>query len=324
MPSSFAYLKPGQWALVHRQVAHPLREKLWSTAELIGYLDTLSSSDFSKFPKSIFTPAYELTKPVLCPITQPCQIVCQGKNYLDHLKEMGTKPEDKTFNLFFMKAASALMPAEQSELHSNAATKLLDYELELGLVVRSRISRPIQSTFQDLSKWIAGLVIANDVSARDIQIGQGQWFKGKSYRGFCPVGPYFLYFSKKEPLDVRPLQLELRVNGELRQSASAEQMLYPPHETVQELTALMDFYPGDLILTGTPAGVAFKAPKNVPDDLKTDKERTRFILDHQLSDQKASQRYLKPGDHLEATILHSKLPWDLGRHSWTLAQKTDQ
>lgn len=318
MPASFAYLKPGQWGLVQKGLISPLREKLYSTAELIEYLDHQPLQEILRKPKSMVEPEREWTKPLLCPITQPCQVVCQGKNYLDHLKEMGTKPEDKTFNLFFMKAASALTSADHSVLEPSVTTTLLDYELELGLVIRGRISRPVKVGLQDLSKWVAGLVIANDVSARDIQLRQGQWFKGKSYRGFCPVGPYFLYFGKKEPLDVRPLQLELRVNGELRQSASAEQMMYAPHQTLAEMTALMDFYPGDLILTGTPAGVAFKAPATLPPDLKTDREKTDFTIRHQTEDASIARRYLKPGDRLEATILHSKLPWDLGRHAWSL------
>lgn len=318
MPFPVACYKPQQWGLIHTQRFFPIREKLSTTADVIKFLEEQKISHPGKVQKGVLGDGIDVDRLTFqSPITQPCQVVCQGKNYIDHIKEMGARPEDKTFNLFFVKATSSLQAADKSQVLRPAQVDLLDYEMELGLVVRTRISRKIQLGVADLSRWLAGLVIANDVSARDIQISRGQWFQGKSYRGFCPVGPYLLYFPKGEPMDLAPLELELKVNGETRQRAQANQMIYPPHETLQELTLLMDFYPGDLILTGTPAGVAFKAPKDLPPGL-TELQKSQYIIRSQIEDSTLRSRYLNSGDQLEATIQHprQKASWDFGLHSW--------
>ncbi len=112
----------------------------------------------------------------------------------------------------------------------------------------------------DLPDLIFGLVIANDVSARDVQLPQTQFFKGKSYRGFCPVGPYLAVPERDEFPLLNELLLTLAVNGEVRQNDSTENLVFKPAETLAELTTFSDLSPGDLILTGTPAGCALRVP----------------------------------------------------------------
>ncbi|MCB1319791.1 MAG: fumarylacetoacetate hydrolase family protein, partial [Leptospiraceae bacterium] len=196
---------------------------------------------------------------LLSPVSAPCQIICQGKNYAAHIKETGVRPEDKTYNMFFRKAYSALSPAEGEIIKPNEV-QLLDYEIELGLIVGRRITGPVKVTPQNLHEYIAAVVIANDISARDIQVGQGQWHKGKSYRTFCPVGPLLLLLDKDNVGRLSELRLTLEVNGQLRQDAGVNEMIYSPAETLSELSRIMDMRPGDLILTGTPAGVAMQVP----------------------------------------------------------------
>jgi len=110
---------------------------------------------------------------LLSPVTAPCQIICQGKNYLDHMLETGVKPSPQGKNILFTKADSALAPPLGS-IHRPKGVRLLDYEIELGIVIGAPIDGPKQISENNLSEYVAGLVIANDISARDIQVPQRQ------------------------------------------------------------------------------------------------------------------------------------------------------
>lgn len=246
----------------------------------------------------------------LSPVTGPCQIVCQGKNYAEHILETGIRPEDKDYNLLFAKAASSLAPPSGSVIRP-AHVRLLDYELELGLVIGREIRGPIDVTEENLSTYAAGIVMANDVSARDIQVPQGQWFKGKSYRTFCPVGPVLHLFSPGERLG--SLEMELAVNGNIRQKTNTDQMIYRPHETLSEVSRLMDLDPGDLILTGTPGGVAMKVPsarkRSFFGLFFSEKKMMRLFIEGQSK----SPKYLRDGDALESWIRSGDGRVDLGK-----------
>ncbi len=250
---------------------------------------------------------------VLSPVTAPCQIICQGKNYLDHLLEMGVKPKDKDFNLLFSKADSSLAPPS-GVLRRPSGIRLLDYEIELGLVIGREISGPVEVGEKDLPLFVAGLVLCNDVSARDVQIPERQWFRGKSFRGFCPVGPVFYFMEEHDWASLYSLNLELRVNGKIRQRASTAQLMHRPAETLSLISRTFDLRVGDLLLTGTPGGVSMRVkPKSkareILDLFMSDKAKfTRFM-----EEQEAGGRYLKNGDRLEATIRSVDGSVDLGR-----------
>lgn len=247
------------------------------------------------------------------PVTAPCQIVCQGKNYLDHVVETGVKPEDKDFNILFSKADSSLAPPVGRVIRPEGV-KLLDYELELGLVIGAEITGPIQVGEHNLHEYVAGVVMANDLSARDVQVPQRQWFKGKSFRGFCPVGPILHLLDPEEVPLLKNMELHLSVNGESRQRANTSQMLHHPAETLTEVSRIFDLRPGDILLTGTPGGVAMRVKQKswfeeVMGATQGDKERfARFV-----EDQAASSRYLKAGDQIESTIRSANGVIDLGR-----------
>jgi 2-keto-4-pentenoate hydratase/2-oxohepta-3-ene-1,7-dioic acid hydratase in catechol pathway len=196
----------------------------------------------------------------LSPVTAPCRIVCQGANYGSHREESGLSGSRPPYNLIFTKADSALS-GTHDDIICPPHVQLLDYEIELGLVIGKSITGPVQVTDENLHEYIAGLVIANDVSARDVQLLEMQWYKGKSYRTFCPVGPYLYLLDREDVMRIHDLELKLWVNGELRQAANTEQLLYKPAETLTELSGLMNFTPGDLLLTGTAGGVAMKIGK---------------------------------------------------------------
>lgn len=251
------------------------------------------------------------------PVTHPCQIVCQGKNYLEHLKETGTRPQDKTFNLLFSKASSTLNRPD-GPVARPSGVRLMDYECELGLVVGRPLRGPRRFTPESLTEVIGGIVLANDVSARDVQIPHGQWFRGKSYRGFCPVGPRLYWLDADEGPKLGDLTLSLYVNDALRQQASTRQMMYPPHETLSELSELLDLEVGDLVLTGTPGGVALQAPGPFVQRLSrmtlSERDEKRLFVNIQAR----SGRYLNDGDRVRATIRNADGTIDLGTQQFSI------
>jgi 2-keto-4-pentenoate hydratase/2-oxohepta-3-ene-1,7-dioic acid hydratase in catechol pathway len=255
---------------------------------------------------------------LLPPVTPPCQIICQGKNYLDHLVETGVKPKDKEFNLLFTKADSSLAPA-RGGVRRPEGVKLLDYELELGLVIGREIRGETKITDENLHEFVAGLVMANDVSARDIQVPERQWFRGKSFRGFCPVGPVLYLMDREDFPALYDLSLRLTVNGEKRQESSTKLLLHRPPETLSLISRVFDLRVGDLLLTGTPGGVAMRVkPKTRWQEIlsagKSDKEKFADFV----REQTVSPRYLRAGDRVEASIRSPDGRLDLGVQAWTV------
>jgi 2-keto-4-pentenoate hydratase/2-oxohepta-3-ene-1,7-dioic acid hydratase in catechol pathway len=248
---------------------------------------------------------------LLSPVTRPARLVAQGVNYADHRTEGGYGAAKPSYNMIFMKADSSLC-GPQDAVICPSHVRLLDYEIELGLVIGRPITGPVEVTPENLHEYVAGVTITNDISARDIQIPQEQWDKGKSYRTFCPTGPYLYLLEAEDVPLLDALELRLWVNGELRQSASTADMLYKPAETLHELSGLMDLDPGDLILTGTPAGVAIAPPPKFVQKatalVLSPERRSELFINGQLN----NHRYLKDGDLIRASIASSDGQIDLG------------
>lgn len=239
---------------------------------------------------------------ILSPVTQPARIVCQGANYSSHREEAGLAGARPPFNLIFSKADSSLCGA-YSDIIRPSHVQLLDYEVELGLVMGTDITAPVEVTTENFHQYIAGLVIVNDVSARDVQLPQGQWLKGKSYRTFGPTGPFLYVLDPEDVAQVHNLDVRLWVNDELRQNANTGQLLYKPEETLTELSQTMDLSVGDLILTGTPGGVALNLSKEVMDQIMNPffpgAKKMELLVDSQLK----LTNYLKDGDVIRCEIL---------------------
>jgi len=248
---------------------------------------------------------------LLSPVTAPCSIVCQGLNYGSHRAESGAAAEKAPFNLFFMKADSSLSGPNDDVVRPRGIG-LLDYELELGLVIGAEITAKTEITEDNLADYVAGIVISNDVSARDVQIPQNQWFKGKSYRTFCPTGPYLFLFDQEDIARLHDINIRLEVNGKVRQEANTSQLLYGPAESLTELSGLMDLRPGDLIQTGTPGGVAIKAPsakvQRIARVLMDEKKMMKTFL----KKQSENPAYLKDGDVMRLTMSSPDGAIDLG------------
>lgn len=246
----------------------------------------------------------------LSPITRNQQFVCQGANYRRHMIESGMNPDEKTFNMIFTKAPSCIVAAD-SPVVRPSHVRFLDYEIELGLVLKRDIVAPVAVTEANLHEFVAGAVIVNDYSARDVQIPQMQFYKGKSYRTFGPVGPYLCLLDRDEIGALGALELTLTVNGEVRQRDTTANLVYGPAETLTELSGLQDLFAGDLLATGTPSGCALSVPSPV-------KMRIAGILPEAakwkmfINVQAARTQYLKAGDVVEASIKSADGRIDLG------------
>jgi 2-keto-4-pentenoate hydratase/2-oxohepta-3-ene-1,7-dioic acid hydratase in catechol pathway len=188
------------------------------------------------------------------PIERPSKIVCVGLNYRDHAEEQGT--ELPAAPLLFAKWPNALIgPGEQIVIPS--ASKKVDYEAELGVVIGSRV-RGVSE--ENALEAVAGYLCLNDVSARDLQFGDGQWTRGKSPDTFCPIGPELV--RREEVDDPQALGIRCVLNGETMQDSSTANMIFTVAEIIAYASRTMTFEPGDLIATGTPAGVGvFRDPQ---------------------------------------------------------------
>lgn len=294
------------WGVVHAGRIAPLAGSYPSTADFVNEgMDQAHAS----------TPAdarLELAEvELLSPITGDRQFLCQGINYASHVRESGMDPAKIGFNTLFTKAPSSLASAH-ADVVRPAHVRLLDYEIELGLVMRRPLHGATTVGSGELHQWLAGVTIVNDISARDVQLPQGQFYKGKSYRSFGPAGPFLLLLSPAEWQRWPELRMRLAVNGQPRQESLCGDMIFKPHQTLTEMSALHDLEPGDLIATGTPAGCAARAPGKL----------VMWLMRHVLSDatkwrlfiQKGlgNPAYLQPGDLITASIRSDDGKLDLG------------
>jgi 2-keto-4-pentenoate hydratase/2-oxohepta-3-ene-1,7-dioic acid hydratase in catechol pathway len=189
----------------------------------------------------------------MIPIPRPGKIVCVGLNYKDHAEEQGV--ELPAAPLFFAKFTTSLIgPGDPIVIPS--VVQKCDYEAELGVVMGATVSRIGRESAMEA---IAGYVVANDVSARDLQFADGQWTRGKSPDTFCPVGPLV---PASEVPDPHALGIRARLNGETVQDSTTANLIFRIDEVISYLSQTSTLEAGDLILTGTPAGVGvFRTPQ---------------------------------------------------------------
>jgi 2-keto-4-pentenoate hydratase/2-oxohepta-3-ene-1,7-dioic acid hydratase in catechol pathway len=198
-------------------------------------------------PTDTFTPAPLSSLKLLAPVT-PSKIVCIGRNYKEHAAEFGNEVPKEP--LLFLKPPSSLL-APGGVVKMPALSKRVDYEGELAIVISQRCSR--LSPAEDPLDYIRGYTIVNDVTARDIQKSDGQWTRGKGWDTFCPVGP--IVSDEIDPLDGDPVTVNTRLNGQVKQQGSTADLIFPIDFLLRYISASITLEPGDLIPTGTPAGV---------------------------------------------------------------------
>ncbi|KAB7704968.1 FAA hydrolase family protein [Bacillus aerolatus] len=187
----------------------------------------------------------------LAPIPRPSKnIMCIGKNYRDHAIEMGGEESIPSNLMVFTKAPTAVIAANELIPAYTELTEALDYEGELAVIIGRRGKGISKEAALD---YIFGYTIINDVTARDIQKRHKQFFLGKSLDGTCPMGPWIV--SKDEVQDPHQLNIETKVNGDIRQQSNTAHFIFPIDDIIATLSKGMTLEPGDIIATGTPAGV---------------------------------------------------------------------
>jgi 2-keto-4-pentenoate hydratase/2-oxohepta-3-ene-1,7-dioic acid hydratase in catechol pathway len=274
-----------------------------TTAQLLAGRDAIGSalSSGTVSPESLA---------LISPVTRPCRVVAQMTNFESHVRDAGMDPG--SVPLTFFRKASASISGPFDEIVKPSHVRLLDYEVEIGLVIGQPI--PVGTSISDanLAEFIAGLVVTNDVSARDIQLPQTQFYEAKSYPTFTPVGPKLVLLTADELDRFGELRLRLSVNGNERQNAVVGgDMLYRPLQALQSLTQFQELATGDLVLTGTPVGTALSAPP-MPMQIIGNFLPPALKWKAFFKRQAANPNYLQPGDVVEASVATDDGAIDLG------------
>jgi 2-keto-4-pentenoate hydratase/2-oxohepta-3-ene-1,7-dioic acid hydratase in catechol pathway len=292
------------WYVQQGSEAFCVNAQLPTTAELLT--NGLEAVRAAASTTEAGVPADEL--PLLSPITTPCRVVAQAVNYRSHARQTGSGEDPPA--VFFRKS-SASISGPTDDVVRPSHVRLLDYEVELGLVMGRRLAVGATVTDADLARYVAGLVISNDVSARDVQLEQGQFYEGKSYPTFTPTGPLLVLLDAADFPRLPGLRLRLWVNGELRQDGTVADMITPPAAALTLLARFQPLDPGDLVLTGTPGGTALQAPPMVLEkvgNLLPTALKWRVFF----SRQQRNPAYLKAGDVVTASIATRDGALDLG------------
>ncbi len=187
----------------------------------------------------------------LLPPCAPSKIVCVGRNYAEHAKELGNEVPAEP--LIFLKPPSSLIASGDAIVYPKLSQRV-DFEGELGVVIGKR-ARNVASA--DASSYILGYTCVNDVTARDLQKKDGQWTRGKGFDTFCAVGPYII---PREEADFPSFRVRTFVDGEKKQDGSVTEMLFDVNAVIAYVSSFMTLEPGDLIATGTPPGVGPMQP----------------------------------------------------------------
>lgn len=211
----------------------------WIFEDKVGPIEGVPYGEYRRLEAEIPMHLVRLLAPV-----QPGKIICVGRNYAEHAREQNVEVPE--IPLLFLKPPSAIIgPGEMIFLPPQS--KQVEHEGELAVVIGKK-GRWISS--ENAHAHVLGYTVANDVTARDLQRRDGQWTRGKGFDTFLPLGPWI-----ETDLDPTDVLVQTRVNGEMRQMASTREMMFPVDQLIAFISSVMTLEPGDLILTGTPAGI---------------------------------------------------------------------
>ncbi|NLG97093.1 MAG: fumarylacetoacetate hydrolase family protein [Chloroflexi bacterium] len=219
----------------------------WVFEDRVGPIEGAPFGEFRRLEAEIPLHMVKL----LAPVT-PGKIICVGRNYAEHAREQNVDVPE--IPILFMKPPSAVIGPGDSIILPPQSNRV-EHEGELAVVI-GREGRWI-SADQALD-YVLGYTVANDVTARDLQRRDGQWTRGKGFDTFCPIGPWI-----ETDLDPADVLVQTRVNGEMRQMASTREMMFPVEQLIAFVSSVMTLNPGDVLLTGTPAGIGPLQPGDV-------------------------------------------------------------
>jgi 2-keto-4-pentenoate hydratase/2-oxohepta-3-ene-1,7-dioic acid hydratase in catechol pathway len=212
----------------------------WVLDDMVGQVEGSPYGEFRRIETNQSIESVQLHSPVI-----PSKVICVGRNYIAHAQEHDAEVPEVP--LIFLKPPSSVIGPEQN-IYLPPQSQQVEQEAELAVVIGKR-GRRIHTS--DVIDHILGYTIANDVTARDLQRSDGQWTRGKGFDTFCPIGPWIE--TEFDPADA---MITCHVNGELRQMASTRDMVFQVNQLIAFASSFMTLNPGDVILTGTPAGVA--------------------------------------------------------------------
>jgi 2-keto-4-pentenoate hydratase/2-oxohepta-3-ene-1,7-dioic acid hydratase in catechol pathway len=305
-PLSIAVVRTAEgWYVQPGAEAFPVEAELPSTAALVT--DGLGAVRAAASARAGGVPVDSLS--LLSPVTTPCRVVAQAVNYRGHARESGFGEDPPA--VFFRKSSGSISGPTDDVLRP-AHVRLLDYEIELGLVIRRGPAAGTTVADADLPDHVAGLVMCNDISARDVQLAKGQFYESKSYPTFTPTGPRLVLLEAGDFARLPGLRLRLWVNGELRQDGMAGDLITGPAAALSLLAGFQRLDPGDLVLTGTPGGTALQAPPAVVAKMGDLLLPTPLKWRAFFSRQERNPAYLKAGDVITASIAGEDGALDLG------------
>lgn len=310
MSISILRTRDAWWALTPTGAAR-IATGATSTGELLADRAAIAAANMTAAKDTV--PVDDLR--LLSPVTAPCRVVAQMTNYASHAQDAGMNPQ--RVPLTFFRKTSGSISGPHEDVVRPGHVRLLDYEVEIGLVLGRTMPVGTQVTEENLGEYVAGLVVANDVSARDIQLPQTQFYEAKSYPSFTPVGPALVLLDRDELKRFTDLRLRLSVNGTVRQDQLATDMIYRPLAALRALARFQRLDAGDLVLTGTPAGTALSAP---PKPVEMIGSLLPAALKWKLffKSQAKNPDYLQDGDLIHATIATDDGAIDLGEQRTTV------
>jgi 2-keto-4-pentenoate hydratase/2-oxohepta-3-ene-1,7-dioic acid hydratase in catechol pathway len=211
----------------------------WLFEDRVGPMEGSPFGEFRRMEADIPLPLVKLNAPLV-----PGKIVCVGRNYAEHAREQNVEVPE--IPMLFLKPPSAVIGPGETILLPTQSSRV-EHEGELAVVI-GKAGRWISA--ENARSHILGYTVACDVTARDLQRRDGQWTRGKGFDTFCPLGPWI-----ETELDPSDVLVQTRVNGEMRQMASTREMMFPVEQLIAFITSVMTLNPGDIVLTGTPAGI---------------------------------------------------------------------
>jgi 2-keto-4-pentenoate hydratase/2-oxohepta-3-ene-1,7-dioic acid hydratase in catechol pathway len=216
----------------------------WVYEDRVGPIEGSIFGEFRRLEAVLPLKSVQMLAPVI-----PSKIICVGRNYIEHAREHNAEVPEMP--LIFLKPPSAVIGPGDTIFLPPQSSKV-EHEAELAVVIGKRGKRiPVETALES----VLGYTIANDVTARDLQLTDGQWTRAKGFDTFCPLGPWI-----ETEMDSADVLITGSVNGEMRQMASTRDMVFSVSQIVAYVSAIMTLEPGDVILTGTPAGVGLLLP----------------------------------------------------------------
>jgi len=298
-----------EYGIVEGDTVKPIKNN-YTVSELFRSISTGTISTEGEIELNQISP--------LPPTDDTASIYCAGLNYLDHAIE--TKMPVPESPIFFSKSIATAAGAHDNIIYPES-TKLLDYEIELALIVGRPIGIEDSITRENISRYILGITILNDISARDQQLIPGQWFLGKNYRTFAPMGPFIQVMDDKVAQKLDDLTLKLQVFDSdfqpyenKRQKGNTGNMIFKPHELLNTLGERFNLKAGDVIATGTPCNVALSSPSPVKARIAeilglSQKKRLEIFIKGEI---KNNRNYLTDEDCIVSRIYSEDGTVDLG------------